>query len=475
MQFKWKNYHSIWMLLLMGWVVSYADRIITGPILTWMIENKVSFLQDSSSPYALAGIIGSLLFTGYMLTQFPGGYLGDSYGHRSIIVISLLWAGIMTVMSGFTTTLIGFVALRVIVGLGEGLYYSNDRTLINEVTPIQKRSFGMGVVITGLSIGITIGTLLTPYFINLGEKILGSQHAWRMPFFLLGILTIIVGAIVYKTFKKQDPNIALLPPFLKVLQYSILFLSIIMIIFYIANYYHLPSWALATIELILAFVLILFVLSKKKEQLSPVLLDKNLLLMYFSAIPILWNLWFFGFWSVSIISSSAGSSFLEATLTATFNAVAGIIGFPLGGILADYCTKNGWGKKPLILTFTFIQGALTLLFGFYLIFEGKSLIIMGVLLFITSLFFNAIQTISHSMVGDLAKPELKGTAFGMWNLIGEIGAVLSPVINGMVRDITGGWTTAILLDGLIILVSFILMLFIREKNARNSGVSYKAS
>ncbi|AJH75225.1 sugar (and other) transporter family protein [Bacillus cereus ATCC 4342] len=468
MNFNWKNYHSIWLLLLTGWVVSYADRIITGPILTWMIENKISFLQDSSSPYALAGIIGSLLFTGYMLTQFPGGYLGDSYGHRSIIVISLLWAGFTTVLSGLTTTLFGFVALRVIVGLGEGLYYSNDRTLINEVTPIKRRSLGMGIVITGLSIGITLGTLLTPYLINFGEEVLGFEHAWRMPFFLLGILTMIVGVIVYKTFKEQEPNMAILPPLLKVLQYSALFLSIIMIIFYVADYFLLPSWSLAIIELVLAFVLILFALNKKAEKLSPVLLDKNLLLMYFSAIPILWNLWFFGFWSVSIISQSASTSFLEATLTATFNAVAGIIGYPLGGILADYCFKNGWGKKRLILSFTFIQGALTLIFGFYLIYEGKSLVIMGLLLFITSLFFNAIQTISHSMVGELAKPGLKGTAFGMWNLIGEIGAVLSPVINGMLRDITGEWTTAILLDGIIVLFSFVLLLFVRERSAQNS-------
>ena len=45
--------------------------------------------------------------------------------------------------------------IRVITGLGEGAYYSNDRSLIAETTPERERSLGMGVVITGLALGIT--------------------------------------------------------------------------------------------------------------------------------------------------------------------------------------------------------------------------------------------------------------------------------------------------------------------------------
>ena len=62
-----------------------------------------------------------------MLTQFPGGYLGDKYGHRTMIAISLIWAGIATLLSGLITGLVLFIAIRVITGLGEGAFYSNDR------------------------------------------------------------------------------------------------------------------------------------------------------------------------------------------------------------------------------------------------------------------------------------------------------------------------------------------------------------
>jgi MFS family permease len=40
------------------------------------------------------------LFAGYMLMQFPGGYVGDRLGHRTVIVISIIWAGVATILSG---------------------------------------------------------------------------------------------------------------------------------------------------------------------------------------------------------------------------------------------------------------------------------------------------------------------------------------------------------------------------------------
>jgi ACS family D-galactonate transporter-like MFS transporter len=116
---RWPAYRTLWIFLLLGWTVSAADRALTGPVVTWMIDNNVAFLADADKPYALAGLIGGLFFAGYMLTQFPGGYLGDKYGHRTIIVISLFWAGIATMFSGVISGLVAFIAIRVFTGLGE--------------------------------------------------------------------------------------------------------------------------------------------------------------------------------------------------------------------------------------------------------------------------------------------------------------------------------------------------------------------
>jgi ACS family D-galactonate transporter-like MFS transporter len=81
----------------------------------------------------------------------------------------------------------------VLTGLGEGAFYSNDRSLIAENTPVQQRSLGMGVVITGLAIGITIATVFAPNMIDLGASVFAAEDAWRMPFLILGGATLVVG------------------------------------------------------------------------------------------------------------------------------------------------------------------------------------------------------------------------------------------------------------------------------------------
>src|SRR5919107_3270708 len=197
-------YRSLWVWLLLVWAASAADRAIAGPVFSYIISNDLPIIQGVENPYAVSGlVVGSLFFAGYMLTQFPGGYLGDRYGYRTIIVISTIWAALATILTGLMTALVGLVAFRVITGLGEGMFYSNDRSIIVEQTPFEKRSFGLGVVITGLAIGITIALISTPFLIGLGNWVFGADEAWRMPFIVLGALTLIVGFGISRFFGRQ--------------------------------------------------------------------------------------------------------------------------------------------------------------------------------------------------------------------------------------------------------------------------------
>jgi len=192
----WQRYHTIWLMLFLGWIFSYADRTLTGPVVTWMISSNVGFLKAAANPHALGGLLGSLFFAGYMLTQFPGGYFGDKFGYRTIIVISIFWAGITTLITGLTGGLIAFIALRVFTGLGEGVLYSNDRSLIAQVTPPEKLGLGLGIVMGGLSVGLTAALVGTIYLINWAKPFLGL-NAWKAPFLALGSATIVIGVLIY--------------------------------------------------------------------------------------------------------------------------------------------------------------------------------------------------------------------------------------------------------------------------------------
>ncbi|HEV7933963.1 MAG TPA: MFS transporter [Actinomadura sp.] len=465
-----KPWHSLWILLLLGWTVSAADRAVTGPAVTWMIDNGVGFLSDAEDPHALGGLIGGLFFAGYMLTQFPGGYLGDRYGHRTLIVVSLLWAGIATLLTGFIGGIVAFIVVRVVTGLGEGAYYSNDRTLITDTTPERDRSLGMGVVITGLALGITIATVFAPQFIDFGKLLLPDDEAWRMAFWILGTATLVVGLVLARSFRAHLSLPTLGRATLHLAGYSAVSLTLIMAVYLLGDRAGLSGLWIALMEVALAVGLVLLTLARKGEELGPVLKNRDLFLIYLANIAILWNLWFFSFWSVSIVAGAAHSSFMNAALTAGFNAGAGILGFPAGGRLSDYAVRRGWGRKSMMLSFTAVQAALTVAFAWYITIAAKpSLWVMGLLLFTASLFFNALQPIGHALTADIAQPELRGSAFGMQNLIGEMGAVLSPAIGGVLRDRTGDWTAAVWLDAAIVIAGLCLLIPVRAK--RGSAVA----
>jgi ACS family D-galactonate transporter-like MFS transporter len=461
------GYRWLWAVLLLGWVVSYADRTVTGPVVAWMISNKAGFIGDAANPATLGGLVGTMFFAGYMLTQYPGGRLGDRYGHREVLLVSLLWAGLLTLVSGLVTGLIAFVAARVLTGLGEGVFYSNDRTLVFQQTPEPKRSLGLGVVISGLSVGLTLGIVATPYLIDWGGALGMGGHAWAMPLFVFAAGSLAVGALTYAFFHARlGGPLRLGPPVARLLLYSAPTFVLILAIFLAAERLHWAEWLTGIVVGVLALAYIaVIVRGVARTGRGPTLLRRDLWLVYIAYIAILYNLWFFSFWSVEIVKEATHSTLVAAGLTAAFNAGAGVIGFPLGGWLADRQVRRGKGRKPLILLCSIAYSVLALLFGISIAGDHPSMVVLGLLLFVSGLFFNALQPIVQGMLGDMVPDTERGSVFGLLNLISEIGAVASPVVSGVLRDATGSWSPGVFVAVGIMAVSVVLYFFVDERQS----------
>ena len=459
------SYQKLWALLLVGWLVSYADRTVTGPVVAWMIHAKGGFIGASAHPAALGGLIGSMFFTGYMLTQYAGGRLGDRYGHREMLVLSLLWAGVMTIVSGLATGLIVFVVARVLTGLGEGVFYSNDRVLVITHTPPRRRTIGLGIVVSGLSMGLTAALIATPYMIDWGTSAGMGKRAWSMPLYLFGAFSLIVGAVTWWFFRARgDRPLRLGPPLLRLIGYSVPCAIAITALYLISDKAGWTAWETAIGSGVLAVVMIAIVIRDlNKTGKAKTLLTKDLWLLYIAFAAVMWNLWFFSFWSVQIVSEAAHSSLTSAALTAAFNAGAGIIGFPVGGWLADRRVRQGKGRKPLAIACAAIHTVLAAAFGISLAVGHPSLWLLGLILFTTGLFFNALQPIVHSILGDQVPDADRGSVFGVFNLIAEIGAVASPVVSGVLRDSTGSWAPGVFTAAGIMALSVPLYALVRER------------
>ncbi len=236
-------------------------------------------------------------------------------------------------------------------------------------------------------------------------------------------------------------------------------------LFVLAETLRWPDWLTAVATGVLAALVIAIVVRNViRTGQASTLLNRNIWYVYIAYIAILWNLWFFSFWSVLIVQQSAKSSLAAAGLTAAFNAGAGIIGFPVGGWLADRQIRHGKGRKPLVLVCSIVYSALVLVFGFS-VREGNdpSLLLLGLLLFTSGLFFNALQPIVQGMTGDMVPPTERGSVFGLLNLISEIGAVASPVVSGLLFDATGSWAPGVYTAGGIMIASVFLYMMVQEK------------
>jgi MFS family permease len=459
----WKPYHTAWAWLFMAWMFCYIDRTITGPVVSWMIEHQVSFMVDAPMPHALGGIIGSMFFAGYMLTQFPAGYLGDRFGRKALIVLSTLWAGVATLISALTRSLNSFVAARVLTGLGEGAYYSNDRALVSQVTPSDKKGLGMGVVFVGLSAELTIATIVTPSLIDWAAGIWGEENAWFVPFLVFSFPTMLVGIGVWRFVRppggKRQGYLSALG---RLLLYSIVFLTVIMTTFLLTIDLGWGSVEQALAVLVVALVLVVIIYRFLGQRSAPVLKDRDLLLMYFSAIPILYTLWFFGFWSLLVVSEASEMGLSGAAVYAGLFGVANAIGYPLGGRICDITVARGGGRKWPYVILRGIVALLVMLLAFYIHVGGDDVLLLGTIMFSIGVPFAAMQTVHMTLTSDLAPENMMGQAFGMWNLVAEVGAVLSPVVAGALRDMTGSWTTSVVVTGSLLVVSLVLVIMIRK-------------
>jgi MFS family permease len=198
---------------------------------------------------------------------------------------------------------------------------------------------------------------------------------------------------------------------------------------------------------------------------SPALRSRDLVLMYISAVPILYTLWFFGFWALMVVAESSKMGISGAIVYAGLFGIANAAGYPLGGWLCDRSLTRGGGRRTTYVALAVALAAAIAMLAFVMA-SGLDILWTGLLLFVIGILFAAMQTVNMTLTGDLAPRENLGEAFGMWNLVAEIGAVISPVLSGTLRDLTGNWTAAILLDALLVASSAILVFMVRESSAR---------
>ena len=176
-------------LLFLISVVTYIDRVNISVTARQMMPAFGLNNQD-------IGYVFSAFVLGYALCQIPGGWLGDRWGARVVLMAALVWWSAFTGLTALAGTwpLAGLVGItgsllliRFLLGVGEAVALPNFNRAVADWVPPHRRGLGIGIAIGGIGVGAAITPPLAAWImVNWG---------WQVVFYLCSVLGLLVAAL----------------------------------------------------------------------------------------------------------------------------------------------------------------------------------------------------------------------------------------------------------------------------------------
>ena len=295
----WSYYHSVWGVMIFGWISNYLVRAGLSPVL-------IPLMQEFNLNFSQAGLLASAVFYSYALMQFPAGYLGDRLGKKRILILCSLGWGLTSLGTALAPTFAVLFLFRFLTGLAQGTYFSNDRPIIAYYTPPEKAGLGQGLSFTGLGLGMCLGILLAGW--------ISEAWGWRSVFFIFSLPALAAAFLIGRVIKE--------PP--------------------------RATYASA---------------SGRKLPLSSLFKHRDLWLLYLGGIPGVYALWMVGAWAPAMLKEAGMTSLAGASLYSSLLGISAVPGLAITGWLSDRLVKQEKGRKGLIALEFFAMTLLMFLFG----------------------------------------------------------------------------------------------------------------
>jgi ACS family glucarate transporter-like MFS transporter len=186
-------------------VVTYIDRVC--------ISQAAPFIRrDLGLSEVQMGLAFSAFFLTYALFEVPGGWMGDRWGARRVLMRIVVWWSCFTAATGWVWNLRSLVAARALFGAGEAGCFPNLTKTFTTWLPAGERVRAQGI----MWLSARWGGAFTPLLVMLVLRYVSWRHAFEI-FGLVGAVWAIFFYRWYRDDPRDNPSVsaaelALMPP-----------------------------------------------------------------------------------------------------------------------------------------------------------------------------------------------------------------------------------------------------------------------
>lgn len=179
-------------------LLNYLDRYVLSAVLPRLI-------QDLGLSNLEAGLLATVFLLGYFVTSPIFGALGDRLPRKGLIAVGILIWSVATIGSGLASNIAVLLGMRALVGVGEASYATLAPTVIDDITPTERKGRALSIFYIATPVGSALGFIL--------GGIIEHLFGWHAAFFVAGgpgvILALVMLAIVEPDRKPRadKPNI----------------------------------------------------------------------------------------------------------------------------------------------------------------------------------------------------------------------------------------------------------------------------
>lgn len=162
------------------------------------IGNAQVYMTEFSSEDI--GILSSVLFWTYGIGHLVNGRLGEIFGIRKFIMLSVVLSVACNILMGFQTSIIAMAVIWGFNGFFQSMAWSPGVSSLTAWWPGDKRGFATGFANAFSGFGQVVATLM----VALGFVLLPNM-GWRSAFFVPAVLPVLM-LVAYAIFAKASPK-----------------------------------------------------------------------------------------------------------------------------------------------------------------------------------------------------------------------------------------------------------------------------